>query len=126
MRLRVNSKLLVVVIVCGLLLGMAAVFASRVVVYLAFFVGFLVFVQVIQKDDAALDALVTGLILAGVALLVASVSAFIAGTTTDWASQSIRVTLNVIWAGGLFIIGSWLFIGIIWRLVQWTIGARDS
>lgn len=126
MRLRVNSQLLVVVIVCGLLLGMAAVFVSRVVGYLAFFVGFLVFVQVIQKDDAALDALVTGLILAGVALLVATVSAFISGTTTDWAGQSVRVTLIVIWAGGLFIIGSWLLVGAIWRLAQWIIGTRGS
>lgn len=126
MRFRVNSKLLVVLIVCGFLLGMAAVFASRVVAYLAFFVGFLVFVQVIQKDDTAPDAFVTGLFLAGVALLAASVSALLAATTTNWASQSIRVTLSVIWAGGLFIMGGWLFAGLIWRLIQWIIGTRPS
>ncbi len=124
MRLIVNSKLLIVVIVSGFLLGMAALFVPRVATYPAFFIGFLVFVQVIQKNDAAIDAFLTGLFLGGVALLAASVSAIAVGATRDWASQSIRVTLSVIWAGGLFIIGGWLLASVVWRFVQGTFGAR--
>jgi len=118
MRLTINFKLLVLIIVCGLLWGVAAIFVPKIAAYLAFFIGFLAFAQVIQKADTMLDAFVTGLFLDGAGLLAASAIALIVGTLMHWTNQSIRVTVNIIWFGGVFIMGSWLCVGLVSRLIQ--------